>query len=143
MKDITYWNSEIQSQIDSYPDAVRERINFELVALQSDCPHSFDDFDFPVDDDEDSDGDEAEETAIEFPPAKKKSMRETIGRHAMQLSIKSSDSYRVIYVAKFRESIYILHTFKKKTEGVAKKDYGTASARYKQLEKYRREHKLK
>lgn len=138
MKDITYWNDEIQDQIDNYPEAVRERINFELVALQSDCPHSFDDFDFPVDD-----SDELEDDVPKFPPAKKKSMKETIGRYAMQLSIKSSDSYRVIYVAKFKESIYILHTFKKKTEGVAKKEYGTASYRYKQLEKYRREKKLK
>lgn len=52
MKDITYWNDKIQKQIDSYPEAVRERINFELVALQSDCPHSFDSFDFPVDGDD-------------------------------------------------------------------------------------------
>ena len=139
MKDITYWNDAIQKAIDSYPDAVRERINFELVALQSDCPHSFDDFDFPVDDDDDREG----ESAIEFPPAKKKSMRETIGRHAMQLSIKSTDSYRVIYVAKFNESIYILHTYKKKTEGVAKREYNTASSRYKQLERYRRDKKFK
>ncbi|EHF4936970.1 type II toxin-antitoxin system RelE/ParE family toxin [Enterobacter hormaechei] len=141
MKDIAYWNEAIQSQIDSYPEAVRERINFELVALQSDCPHSFDDFDFPVE--EDGEEDDEAETAPEFPPAKKKSMRETIGRHAMQLSIKSTDSYRVIYVAKFKESIYVLHTFKKKTEGVSKKDYNTASSRYKQLEKHRRENKLK
>lgn len=138
MKDITYWNEAIQSQIDSYPEAVRERINFELVALQTDCPNSFDDFDFPVDDEE-----EIDEAAPEFPPARKKSMRETIGRYAMQLSIKSTDSYRVIYVAKFKESIYVLHTFKKKTEGVARKDYNTASSRYKQLEKYRRDKKLK
>ncbi|MGJ3443896.1 type II toxin-antitoxin system RelE/ParE family toxin [Enterobacter ludwigii] len=138
MKDITYWNEEIQDQIDNYPEAVRERINFELVALQSDCPHSFDDFDFPVDDSDVQQGD-----APEFPPARKKSMKETIGRYAMQLTIKSTDSYRVIYVAKFKESIYILHTFKKKTEGVAKKEYGTASSRYKQLERYRRDKKLK
>lgn len=141
MKDIAYWNRGIQTQIDSYPEAVRERINFELVALQSDCPNSFDDFDFAVD--EEPDEAEEAEGAHEFPPARKKSMRETIGRYAMQLSIKSTDSYRVIYVAKFDEAIYILHTFKKKTEGVSKKEYGTASERYKQLEKHRREQKRK
>ncbi|HCM1919292.1 TPA: type II toxin-antitoxin system RelE/ParE family toxin [Salmonella enterica subsp. salamae serovar 28:r:e,n,z15] len=140
MKDIAYWNKDIQGQIDAYPKAVRDRINFELVALQTDCPHSFDDFDFPV---EEGDEGDDENEKVEFPPAKKKSMKETIGRYAMQLSIKSTDSFRVIYVAKFNESIYILHTFKKKTEGVSKKEYNTAATRYKQLEKYRREKKLK
>ncbi|EGE3979759.1 TPA: type II toxin-antitoxin system RelE/ParE family toxin [Escherichia coli] len=133
MKDITYWNDKIQKQIDSYPEAVRERINFELVALQSDCPHSFDSFDFPVDGDD----------ALGVPPAQKKSMRETIGRYAMQLTIKSSDSYRMIYVAKFAESVYILHTFMKKTNGVSKKEYETAAARYKQLVEYRRKNGLR
>ncbi|CAQ85901.1 MULTISPECIES: hypothetical protein [Photorhabdus] len=42
MKDIIYWNVKVQKKIDSYPDAVHVRINFELVALQNGYPHSFD-----------------------------------------------------------------------------------------------------
>ncbi|MCA6221239.1 type II toxin-antitoxin system RelE/ParE family toxin [Photorhabdus antumapuensis] len=51
---------------------------------------------------------------MKYPPAQKKSMRKTIGRYAMQLTIKSADSYRMIYVAKFEEAIYVLHPFKKR-----------------------------
>ena len=138
MKDITYWNGKTQAEIDAYPEPVRDRINFELTALQTDCPHSFDDFAFEVCDDEEAEDDEKQE----FPPAQKKSMK-SIGKYAMQLTIKSTDSYRVIYVAKFNESIYVLHTFKKKTEGVSKKEYGTAEDRYKQLEAFRRKKKFK
>lgn len=136
MKEIRYAGNT-QKEIDSYPDSVRERINFELVALQTDCPHAFDDFEFDEIVEEEDEPEKAE-----FPPAKKKSMRETIGRHAMQLTIKHTDSYRVIYVAKFNEAIYILHTFKKKTEGVSKKDYRPANLRYKELEKWRKSQKL-
>lgn len=147
MKDIVYWNAKVQQEIDGYPEGVLERINFELVALQTNCPTAFDDFDFdedePSPEEEEEEGAEAEEAKTEFPPAQKKSMRETIGRHAMQLTIKSVDSYRVIYVVKHEEAVYILHTFKKKTEGVAKKDYTTASSRYKQLDAYRKKKKLK
>lgn len=136
MKDITYWNKKIQEEIDDYPAPVRDRINFELVALQSDYPHSFDNFALAVEVD-------GEDEMPAFPPVQKKSMRETIGRYAMQMTIKSTDSYRVIYVAKFDESIYVIHTFKKKTEGVSRKEYGTAAKRYKQLEVYRRQQNLK
>ncbi|PQQ36424.1 hypothetical protein C6H68_19540 [Photorhabdus luminescens] len=135
MKDIIYWNAKVQEEIDNYPDAVRDRINFELIALQGDYPHSFDNFDFY---EVLSDGDLLKELKMEYPPAQKKSMREAIGRYAMQLTIKSTDSYRMIYVAKFEEAIYVLHTFKKKTEGVARKDCKTAAGRYKQLEEYRK-----
>lgn len=133
MKDIVYRNEKIQKGIDCYPVLVRDRINFELVALQHDYPPAFDNFDF---DEAVPEGEECINAA--YPPARRKSMRETIGRHAMQLTIKSADSYRVIYIAKFDEAIYVLHTFKKKTEGVAKKEYQTASERYKQLQAYRK-----
>ena len=38
--------------------------------------------------------------------------------------------YRVMYVAKFEEAIYILHCFQKKTEATAKHDKDIAEARY-------------
>jgi len=137
MKNITYLSSAVQKEIDDYPESVRDRINYELTAMQTDCPHAFDDFDFEEAPDEALGGDDPM-----FSPAQKKSMRETIGRFAMQLTIKSKDSFRVIYVAKFPEAIYVLHTFKKKSEGVMKKDYRTAEQRYKALEQHRREQGL-
>lgn len=38
--------------------------------------------------------------------------------------------FRVMYVAKFEEAIYVLHCFQKKTQATSKQDKDIASARY-------------
>jgi len=38
--------------------------------------------------------------------------------------------YRVMYVAKFEEAVYVLHCFQKKTEATTKHDKDVAEARY-------------
>ncbi len=38
--------------------------------------------------------------------------------------------FRVMYVAKFEEAIYVLHCFQKKTESTTKQDKDIAGARY-------------
>lgn len=46
----------------------------------------------------------------------------------------SGDQYRLIYIAKFIEAIYVLHVItKKKTQTTAKHDIDLAKARYKEL----------
>lgn len=42
-------------------------------------------------------------------------------------------TFRVIYVAKFENTVYVLHCFQKKTEQTAKKDIDLAAKRYKAL----------
>lgn len=42
-------------------------------------------------------------------------------------------TFRVIYVAKFENTVYVLHCFHKKTEQTAKKDIDLAAKRYKAL----------
>lgn len=41
--------------------------------------------------------------------------------------------FRVIYIAKFADAIYVLHAFQKKTRKTAKKDVDIAKARYAEL----------
>lgn len=41
--------------------------------------------------------------------------------------------YRVMYVAKFEEAIYVLHCFRKKTNKTSKKDIEIAIRRYKDV----------
>ena len=43
------------------------------------------------------------------------------------------DAFRVMYVAKFDEAVYVLHSFQKKTEKTEKQDKATASRRYKEV----------
>ena len=42
-----------------------------------------------------------------------------------------ADAFRVMYVAKFTEAVYVLHAFQKKTQKTSKQDKDTAKARYK------------
>ena len=49
-------------------------------------------------------------------------------------------AYRVIYVTKFAEAIYVLHAFQKKTEKTSKTDLDIIKSRYKTLLKQRGNH---
>ncbi|MFZ1765917.1 MAG: type II toxin-antitoxin system RelE/ParE family toxin [Candidatus Nitrotoga sp.] len=42
----------------------------------------------------------------------------------------ASGVYRVMYIAKFEEAIYVLHCFQKKTQVTSKQDKAIAEARY-------------
>lgn len=42
----------------------------------------------------------------------------------------SSGIYRVMYVAKFEEAVYVLHCFQKKTQATSKHDKDIVEARY-------------
>jgi len=58
----------------------------------------------------------------------------SIGTGAQEIRIKESDGiYRVIYVAKFKEAIYVLHAFNKKTQKTNKRDIDVAKEAYKQV----------
>jgi phage-related protein len=45
----------------------------------------------------------------------------------------SSGAYRVIYLARQAEAVYVLHAFHKKTQATPKKDLGIAKRRFRQL----------
>ncbi|MEL6710498.1 MAG: type II toxin-antitoxin system RelE/ParE family toxin, partial [Pseudomonadota bacterium] len=42
-------------------------------------------------------------------------------------------AYRTVYVAKFSDAVYILHSFTKTTNGVDRKAMATAKKRYKAM----------
>jgi phage-related protein len=44
-----------------------------------------------------------------------------------------SGAYRVIYVATFAETVFVLHAFQKKTQRTAKRDIDLAAQRFKEL----------
>ena len=46
--------------------------------------------------------------------------------------------YRVVYLAKFPEAVYVIHCFQKKTEATSKPDIDLAKTRYKNLIKDRK-----
>jgi phage-related protein len=55
----------------------------------------------------------------------------TIGAGVKEIRIKEeTGAFRVIYVAKFKERIYVLHAFQKKTQKTRKQDIDIAKTRY-------------
>lgn len=55
----------------------------------------------------------------------------SVGAGTMEIRINTGDAYRVFYVAKFPEAIYVLHAFQKTTQQTAEKDLQLARTRYK------------
>jgi phage-related protein len=59
-----------------------------------------------------------------------------VGSGVREIRLSDGDAYRVLYVAKFTEAVYVLHAFQKKAKaGIAtpKPDVDLASSRYKLL----------
>ena len=67
------------------------------------------------------------------PFSKFKHITESVGVGAIELIENGRPAYRTIYVAKFAEAVYILHSFTKTTNGVDRKAMATAKKRYKDM----------
>lgn len=59
----------------------------------------------------------------------------TIGAGVAEIKIKdASGEFRVLYVAKFSDVVYVLHCFQKKTQKTPKRDIDLATQRYKEID---------
>ena len=59
-----------------------------------------------------------------------------VGRGAKEIRIRDeAGAFRVLYVAKFADAIYVLHCFQKKTGKTSKADVELAAKRYRELSK--------
>lgn len=58
----------------------------------------------------------------------------SIGRGVREIRIRdAAGAFRVIYVAKLADAVYVLHCFQKKTQKTAKDDVDLAGRRYRDL----------
>ncbi len=55
----------------------------------------------------------------------------------MEIRINIGNAYRIFYVAKFAEDIYVLHAFQKKTQRTSRQDIQLGQQRYRMLLKHR------
>lgn len=62
-------------------------------------------------------------------PSDWKSMS-VVGVGVREIRVRVLGEWRVIYVAKFAEAVYVLHVFQKKTQKTKKEDIDLARARY-------------
>jgi Phage-related protein len=55
----------------------------------------------------------------------------TVGQGVREIRVReSAGAFRVVYVAKFADAVYVIHCFQKKTEKTNKADIDLASKRY-------------
>lgn len=60
----------------------------------------------------------------------------TVGKGVQEIRIRDeAGAFRVIYVAKFAEAVYVLHCFQKKSQKTSRSDLDLAAKRYGQLVK--------
>jgi phage-related protein len=65
-----------------------------------------------------------------------------VGAGTREIRIKeNSGAFRVMYVAKFEDAIYVLHCFQKKTQATSKHDKDIAEARYRAATQMKRSKK--
>jgi phage-related protein len=63
---------------------------------------------------------------------------QAIGLGVVEIRVHRGSEFRVLYVAKFREAIYVLHCFGKKTRTTSQGDIDSAKRRYEHVVAARR-----
>ena len=67
----------------------------------------------------------------------------TVGAGVQEIRVwEESGTFRVLYIAKFEEAVYVLHVFKKRSQETPKGDIQLAKGRYADLLKSRKEQQL-
>jgi phage-related protein len=64
----------------------------------------------------------------------------SVGAGVQEIRVRDErGAYRVFYVAKFEEAVYVLHVFRKRSQKTAQPDLDLGKSRYADLLKWRRE----
>ncbi len=63
----------------------------------------------------------------------------SIGSGVSEIRVGAGGAFRLIYVAKFAEAVYVLHVFQKKSQKTSPLDLALARARYAALRRARQE----
>jgi phage-related protein len=67
----------------------------------------------------------------------------TVGPGVQEIRVRDDrGAFRVFYVAKFEEAVYVLHVFQKRSQQTARADLDLGKSRYVDLLKWRREEGL-
>lgn len=104
------WVGSAKVDLSSFPESIRRDAGFQLRALQRGL--------MPVD----------------FKPIP------IVGKGVEEIRLRSDDGvYRVFYVARFNEAIYVLHAFQKKTQKTTKQDIQLGQQRYQAMLRFRQQ----
>ena len=101
------WVASARDDLRNFPTSARRKAGLELQALQRG------------------------ETPTDCKPMP------SIGPGVMEIRINIGNAYRIFYVAKFAEGIYVLHAFQKKAQRTSKQDIQLGQQRYRMLLRHR------
>ena len=104
-----YWIGTSKEDIAQFPQDAKRKAGFQLRAVQRG--------DYPTD----------------FKPIS------VVGKGVEEIRIKTGKAYRIFYVARFSEAIYVLHAFNKKTQKTSKKDIEIGKQRYQTIIELRKQ----
>ncbi len=62
----------------------------------------------------------------------------SVGAGVREIRIQTGRAFRILYVAKFAEAVYVLHAFEKKSQKTAARDLALAEQRLAELTRQRR-----
>ncbi len=97
------WVGSAKKDLIDFPNDARRQVGFELRSIQQG--------DLPSD----------------FKPMS------IVGKGVEEIRIQTDDAYRIFYVARFEEAVYVLHAFQKKTQKTSRSDIELGQQRYKQM----------
>lgn len=104
-----YWISTSKEDIAQFPQNAKRKAGFQLRAVQRG--------DSPTD----------------FKPMF------IVGKGVEEIRIKVGEAYRIFYVARFPEAVYVLHAFNKKTQKTSKNDIEIGKQRYQVMVEFRKQ----
>jgi phage-related protein len=103
------WIGSSLKDLSNFPDSIRRKAGFQLRAVQG--------------------GED---------PSDFKSMS-VVGAGVQEIRIRTEDAYRIFYIARFEEAVYVFHAFQKKTQKTTKLDIEIGQKRYQQMLQYRKD----
>ena len=106
---LVIWLGDSRARVKAFDPAAKHEIGFQLRLVQA--------------------GEE---------PADWKPMR-SIGADVSEIRVRMGGAFRLIYLAKFSEAVYVLHAFQKKSRKTARLDIELAGLRFRRLIRERRE----
>jgi phage-related protein len=62
------------------------------------------------------------------------------GKGVEEIRIRTDDAYRIFYVARFEEAVYVLHAFQKKSQKTSRSDIELGQQRYNQMIQQRQDY---
>lgn len=104
-----YWLGSTKNDLSCFPLEIRRKIGFQLRAVQQGQDPS------------------------DFKPMS------VIGKGVAEIRVRSGDAYRVFYVARFAEAVYVLHAFQKKTQKTSNQDIELGQQRYRKMLQFRQQ----